>query len=140
MSVSTVNIHYFHQQRASADEKGKIMEEIEEYAEIIEEDDFNDYYDLKLEKVRSVNYLTDHLNDQTISIPNDVFCSLFFTIDDSLPPAKSLDVAFIEMTMGLEYIDVDKENLRKLLDLAVCYKVPDELNERLMMKFKESYR
>ena len=101
----------------------------------------DDYYELCLEKIRNINYLNDELKKDNIIIPNDVFCSLFIISKDNynLQEANPLEIAFIEMSIELDEIELDKDNLIKLLDLATTSRVPKELNKELVTKCFESF-
>ena len=101
----------------------------------------DDYYELCLEKIRNINYLNDELKKDNIIIPNDVFCSLFIISKDNynLQEANPLEIAFIEMSIELDEIELDKDNLIKLLDLATTSKVTKELNKELVMKCFDSF-
>ena len=101
----------------------------------------DDYYELCLEKIRNINDLNDELNKDNIIIPNDVFCSLFIISKDNynLQEADPLEIAFIEMSIELDEIEFDRDNLIKLLDLVTTSKVTKELNKELVMRCFDSY-
>ena len=101
----------------------------------------DDYYELCLEKIRNINCLNDELKKDNIIIPNDVFCSLFIISKDNynLQEANPLEIAFIEMSIELDEIELDRDNLIKLLDLATTSKVTKELNKELVMKCFDSF-
>lgn len=112
--------------------------EIEEY--LAHEDDF----DLEIYRIQNINYLSSLLDEGlrdrgAVRMANDVFCSLFIIGNNNcnLRQAKSLDIEFIETTMNSPEIEVDGENLIKLLDLAVSRRVTPELNELLVQKCLE---
>ena len=101
----------------------------------------DDYYELCLEKIRNINYLNDELKKDNIIIPNDVFCSLFIISKDNynLQEANPLEIAFIEMSIELDEIELDRDNLIKLLDLATTSRITKELNKELVTKCFESF-
>ena len=101
----------------------------------------DDYYELCLEKIRNINYLNEELNKDNITIPNDIFCSLFIISKENynLKEADLIDIDFIKMSIELDEIDLDRENLIKLLDLATTSKVTKELNKELVLKCFDSF-
>ena len=101
----------------------------------------DDYYELCLEKIRNINYLNDKLNKDNIIIPNDIFCSLFIISKENynLKVMDSLEIDFIKMSIELDEIELDRDNLIKILDLATTSKVSKELNKELIMKCFDSF-
>lgn len=101
----------------------------------------DDYYELCLEKIRNINYLNDELNKNKITIPNDIFCSLFIISKENynLEEIDSLEIDFIKMSIELDEIELDRENLIKLLDLVTTKRIPKELNIELVIKCLDSF-
>lgn len=101
----------------------------------------DDYFNLYLEKVRNINYLNEHLNDDHIVLTNEEFCSLFI-IDKynyNKPIMDEIDIVFIESMLELNNIELDRNNINKILDKISTKRINSELNRILVLKCYNYY-
>lgn len=101
----------------------------------------DDYFNLCLEKIKSINYLNEHINDDSITLSNIEFACLFIIDKDNYNKSivKGIDNAFIESMLKLESIELDSDNIKKLLDLVITYRISSELNKKIVYKVLDFY-
>ena len=100
----------------------------------------NDYFNLCLERIRLINYLNKNLDKDT-TLSNEDFVQLFIIGEENYenPEMSSVDRAMIETMMNLETIELNKQELRNILDLAVANRVPISMNKLIAYKCLKAY-
>lgn len=101
----------------------------------------NDYFNLCLEKIRIINYLNNNLDNKKFILSNEEFCYLFI-VDETNYDKKYIDkkdMLVIESLIETDDIEINKENLIKLLDLAVTRRVSNEFNKNNVYKCLNYY-
>ena len=100
----------------------------------------NDYFNLCLERIRLINYLNKNL-DKDITLSNEDFVQLFIIGEENYenPEMSPIDRAMIETMMNLETIELNKQELRNILDLAVANRVPISMNKLIAYKCLKVY-
>ena len=100
----------------------------------------NDYFNLCLERIRLINYLNKNL-DKDITLSNEDFVQLFLIGEENYenPEMSPVDRAMIETMMNLETIELNKQELRNILDLAVANRVPISINKLIAYKCLKTY-
>lgn len=101
----------------------------------------NDYYKLYLERIKSINYLYENINERSITLTNEEYLSLFIIGEDNYNNKimNNVDISFIESLFELDEIEIIHTNIKKILDLTTNYRVSDELNKKIVFKCLDYY-
>ncbi len=101
----------------------------------------NDYYKLYLERIKSINYLYENINERSITLTNEEYLSLFIIGEDNYNNKRmnNVDISFIESLFELDEIEIIHTNIKKILDLTTNYRVSDELNKKIVFKCLDYY-
>lgn len=101
----------------------------------------DDYFNLCLEKIKSINYLNEHINDDSITLSNIEFSFLLIIDKDNCNKKiiNGINKAFVESMLKMDSIELDKNNINKLLDLVTNYRVSNELNKKIVHKVLDFY-
>ena len=96
----------------------------------------DDYFNLCLEKVKSINYINDYIDLENMKLLNHEFCSLFIIDEENYNNSlmNSMDIAFIQSIINLKEIELNYENRIKLLELSTTKRVTSKLNRLLVEK------
>lgn len=100
----------------------------------------NDYSKLCLERIRLINYLNNHLKED-ITLSNDDFILLFLIGEDNYenPEMDPVDRVLIETLIAQESIELRKNELKNILDLALEYRIPSYINQLIGYKCLKKY-
>ena len=101
----------------------------------------DDYFKLYLERVKSLNYLYDNIDENIITLPLEEYLSIFIIGEDNYNNQimNDANMAFIESLFDLEEIEIIQPNIKKILDIATTHKVSKELNKKIVYRCLDYY-